>query len=89
MFEPCVLTMPRIYRIWRDLLIILVSGLGAACLWRIPTLHWPAVGLLCLSVAMAAILVPAFLVIPPWVFRRNPKLKGEFSFNISQAGREE
>ncbi len=73
-------------RIWRDLLIIVVSGVGAAYLWRVPSLRWPAVALLCLSVAMAAILVAAFLIIPPWVFRRNPKLKGEFSFNISQEG---
>ena len=73
-------------RIWRDLFIIVVSGAGAAYLLRIPSLHWLAVGLLCLSIAMSAILVAAFLVIPPWVFRRNPKLQGEFSFNVSQDG---
>lgn len=31
-------------------------------------------------------LIVAFLVIPIWVFRRNPKLRDEYSFTISEEG---
>jgi len=73
-------------RVWRDLCIIVVAGTAAAYLWRVPGFHWLGVTLLVLSVSMALILIAAFVIIPPWVFRRNPKLRDEYSFEISPQG---
>jgi len=73
-------------RVWRDICIIVVAGTAAAYLWSVPGFHWLGVALFVLSAAMALILIAAFAVIPPWVFRRNPKLQDEYSFEISPEG---
>jgi hypothetical protein len=73
-------------RVRRDICIVVASGVAAAYLWPSASFHWLGVMLLVLSVAVTLILIAAFIVIPPWVFRRNPKLRDEYSFEISPEG---
>src|SRR5271169_6455226 len=73
-------------RVRRDICIVVVGGMAAAYLWSSRSRHWLGVALLVLSAAVALILIAAFVVIPPWLFRRNPKLKDQFSFKFSEEG---
>ena len=73
-------------RVWRDICIVVGGGVGAVYFWSSSSFHWLGIALLVLSSALTLELIAAFVVIPIWVFRRNPKLRDEFSFRISQEG---
>jgi hypothetical protein len=73
-------------RLWLDIPAIVLAGIGGAFLWRSTTLHWLSTLLIGASCALSLILVAAFLVIPPLAFRREPKLRNEYSLTFSQEG---
>lgn len=73
-------------RVWRDICFVVGGGIGTVYFWSSRSFHWLSVVLLVLSAALAVELIAAFLIIPIWVFRRNPKLRDQYAFTISRDG---
>ena len=73
-------------RLWLDISAILVTGIAGFYFWRSPDLHWPSVAAMSVSVVFLLILFAAFVIIPPMAFRREPKLREEYSLTFSQEG---
>jgi len=55
-------------------------------LWQSPDLHWLGVGCIIVAGAFALVLIVAFTVIPPLVFRREPKFRDDYSLSFSPEG---
>jgi len=64
---------------------IVLVGVGAY-FWRSPNLRWLGVGCVLVAVVFALILITAFTLIPPLVFRREPKFRDDYSLSFSPAG---
>ena len=65
--------------------VVALTGIGAY-LWQSPSSHW--LGVTCVSIAalFSLMLAAAFTVIPPLVFRREPKFREEYSLAFSPEG---
>jgi hypothetical protein len=68
--------------------IVMAVGLAAlgVYLWRSPSSHWLGVLFVGASAVFGLILVAAFLIIPPWAFRHQPKFRDEYSLTFSPEG---
>jgi hypothetical protein len=64
---------------------IVLSALGAYT-WQSPDLHWLGVTCVTVSAVFVLMLIAAFTVIPPLVFRREPKFRDDYSLTFSQEG---
>lgn len=64
---------------------VVLAALGAYC-WRFPSSHWFGVVFVGTSAVFVAIVVAAFLVIPNWAFRHDPKFRDEYSLTFSPEG---
>ena len=73
-------------RLWLDIAVLIVAGLGGVYLWRLPNVRWLSIAALSVSGIFALILLAAFVVIPPLVFRREPKFRDEYSLVFSEEG---
>ncbi len=62
-----------------------LAALGAY-FWRSQSSHWFGVLFVGASATFGLILVAAFLVIPPLVFRHQPKFRDEYSLTFSPEG---
>jgi hypothetical protein len=62
-----------------------LAVLGVYC-WRSPSLHWLGLACIVIAVAFALLLGAAFIVIPPLVFRREPKFRDDYSLTFSPEG---
>jgi YcxB-like protein len=54
--------------------------------WRSESLHWLGVASLIVAAAFALMLFAAFVVIPPVLFRSEPKFRDEYSLAFSPEG---
>ena len=66
-------------------LTVVLVGIGVY-LWRSPSLHWLGLACIVIAAAFALMLVVAFTVIPPLVFRREPKFRDDYSLTFSPEG---
>jgi len=68
--------------------IVMTVGLAVlgAYFWRSPSSHWFGVVAVGASAVFGLILVAAFIVIPPLVFRHQPKFRDEYSLKFSPEG---
>jgi hypothetical protein len=73
-------------RLRGDAVAIVVLVVGGAYLWRSPNLHWLSVACVTVAVVFALIVIAVFTVIPPLVFRREPKFRDEYSLTFSPEG---
>lgn len=64
---------------------VVLVGVGAY-LWCLPSLRWLGVACVAIAVVFALILIAAFTVLPPLVFRREPKFRDEYSMTFSADG---
>ena len=73
-------------RLWLDLSVIVVLAALGAYLWRFPNSHW--VGFACIVIALgfALMLIAAFTIVPPLVFRSQPKFRDDYSLTFSAEG---
>jgi hypothetical protein len=69
-------------RLWLDICVIVVVGAAGIYLW--PSLSGKV--FLGVSVAFAAMLLAAFFVIPPLIFRRQPQFRDDYSLTFSPEG---
>jgi uncharacterized membrane protein YcfT len=69
-------------RLWLDICVVVLVGAAGIYLW--PSLSSKV--FLGVSIAFAVILFAAFFVIPPLIFRREPKFRDEYSLTFSQEG---
>lgn len=65
--------------------IVVLVGVGA-CLLRWSNLHWCGLTCIIVAIAFGLLLVAAFTVIPPLAFRREPKLRDDYSLTFSPEG---
>jgi hypothetical protein len=73
-------------RLRLDIVVTVVLAAIGAYLWRSPTLHWLGVTSVVISVGFALMLVAAFTIIPPLVFRREPKFRDDYALTFSPDG---
>jgi hypothetical protein len=73
-------------RLRLDIVMAVVLAAVGAYFWRSPSSHWFGVILVGASAAFALILVAAFVIIPPLVFRREPKFRDDYSLTFSEEG---
>lgn len=64
---------------------VILAGFGAYAL-RSPNLHWLGLACVVVAVAFGLLLVAAFTVIPPLIFRREDKFRDEYSLTFSAEG---
>jgi YcxB-like protein len=64
---------------------VVLAGIGTY-LWRSSNLHWLGLACVVISVGFTLMLVAAFTVIPPLVFRREPKFRDDYSLTFSPEG---
>ena len=69
-----------------DVVVTLVAAGVGIYLWRFPDLHWLSVACVVVAVVFALMLIAAFTVIPPLVFRWEPKFRDEYSLTFSGEG---
>ena len=69
-------------RLRLDIGVVVVVGAAGFYLW--PSLSGKV--FLVVSIAFAAMLLAAFFVIPPLIFRREPKFRDEYSLTFSPEG---
>jgi hypothetical protein len=73
-------------RVRRDIVVIVVlAGIGIY-LWQLPDFHSLGVAAVVGSVGIAAMILAAFVVVPPLAFRRQLKFRDEYSLTFSAAG---
>jgi YcxB-like protein len=73
-------------RLWLDIpMIVVLAALGVYS-WRSPGLQWLSIVSIVASAVFALILVAAFAIIPPLLFRRQPKFRDEYSLTFSPDG---
>jgi hypothetical protein len=73
-------------RVRFDIIAAIVAALLGAYSWRSPDYHWLGVICVAASVALVLILFAAFVVIPPFAFRSEPKFRDDYSLTFSQDG---
>jgi hypothetical protein len=64
---------------------VVLVGIGGY-LWQSPTTHWLGVWSVVIAVLFGLLLIAAFTIIPPLVFRREPKFRDEYSLTFSSEG---
>ena len=64
---------------------VVLVGIGGY-LWQSPTTHWLGVGSVVVAAVFGLLLIAAFTIIPPLVFRREPKFRDEYSLIFSSEG---
>ena len=69
-----------------DIVVTIVLAVAGIYFWSSPGDHWLGVVCAAVSAALTLVLVAAFLVIPPLVFRSNPKFRDDYSLTFSQEG---
>jgi hypothetical protein len=57
-----------------------------AYLWRSPSSHWSGVFFVCASAVFVLFLLAAFVIIPPFAFRMEPKYRDDYSLVFSMEG---
>ena len=62
-----------------------LAGSGVS-LWQSPSSHWLGVACVVIAGLFSLMLVVAFAVMPPLVFRREPKFRDEYSLAFSPDG---
>ncbi|MDR3403375.1 MAG: YcxB family protein [Chthoniobacter sp.] len=65
--------------------VIILVGLGAY-LWQSPVTRALGIGCAAVGLLFALLLVAAFTVIPPLLFRREPKFRDDYSLTFSAEG---
>jgi hypothetical protein len=73
-------------RLWLDITALVGSAIFGAYLWRSEGSNWLAILSLSVASIFAVMLVSAFLIIPPLVFRREPKFLDTYSLTFSEDG---
>jgi hypothetical protein len=73
-------------RLRLDIVVTIVLLGGGVYLWRSPSLHWLSLACVVIAGVFVLILITAFAVIPPLVFRREPKFRDEYSLTFSPDG---
>ena len=74
------------FRIWLDIIVVVLAGAGAFYLWQFPSLHWISITFLGVLGIFGLGLVASFTVIPPMVFRRDRKLRDNYTVTCSREG---
>lgn len=64
---------------------VVLFGIGVY-LWQLPSLHWLGLACIVIAVASALMFVADFTVLPPLVFRREPKFRDDYSLTFSPEG---
>ena len=73
-------------RLRLDIVAVAVLAALGAYNWRSPTLHWLGMVSVGISAVFALMLVAAFTIIPPLVFRREAKFRDDYSLTFSPEG---
>ena len=73
-------------RLRLDIAVILVTAVLGAYFWYSMQSTWFGITLVGVSVAFALLLIAAFVVIPPLLFRREPKFSDDYSLTFSPEG---
>src|SRR6266567_2843432 len=73
-------------RLRLDLVVLAVAFVAGVYLWQSPSSRWLSISVLSVSGIFGLILIAAFVVIPPLVFRREPKFKDEYSLAFGEQG---
>lgn len=73
-------------RVRLDIVAAIVVGLLGVYSWRSPGYHWLSVVCLVASFALGFMLFAAFVLIPPFAFRNEPKFRDDYSLTFSQDG---
>jgi len=73
-------------RVRLDIVASIVVALLAVYFWRSPDYHWLSLVCLVASFVLVFILFAAFIVIPPFAFRSEPKFRDDYSLTFSQDG---
>src|ERR1700680_172787 len=73
-------------RVRFDIAAAIVVALFGAYEWRSPDYHWFGVVSVGASVVLVLVLLAAFVVVPPLIFRSEPKLRDDYSLTFSQDG---
>jgi YcxB-like protein len=69
-----------------DIVAAIVVALLGVHFWRSPDYHWLSVICLVVSFVLIFMLFAAFVVVPPFAFRSEPKFRDEYSLTFSQDG---
>ncbi len=64
---------------------IVLAGIGGY-LWQSPATHWFGVGCVVVATVLVLMLIAAFTIIPPLVFRRETKFRDDYSLTFSSEG---
>ena len=70
-------------RLWLDVFLIAVFVVLGVYVWFLPGLLWLSICCFGVSGIFALTLIAAFFIIPPLVFRREPKFRDEYSITFS------
>jgi len=73
-------------RLRLDVVVILLTAGAGVYLLRSSGSRWLGIASLVASGALALILVAAFAVMPPLIFRREPKFRDQYSLTFSSEG---
>jgi hypothetical protein len=74
------------FRIWLDIIVVVLVGTAALYLWQLPSLYWISITLLGVLGIFALGLVASFTVIPPMIFRRDRKFRDNYTVTCSGEG---
>ena len=73
-------------RLWLDVVAIVTVGGYGIYLVVYSGKHWLGGGMIAAAAALAFMLAAAFLVIPQWTFRHEPKFRDEYMLTFSDEG---
>lgn len=65
--------------------IVVLAALGAY-LWRFTDSHWFGLAYIVIALGFALMLIAAFTIVPPLVFRSQPKFRDDYSLTFSAEG---
>ena len=69
-----------------DIAAVIVLPLVGVYLWHSPDLHWLGVTCVVTFAVFVLILIASFTVIPPLIFRSQPKFQDDYSLTFSPEG---
>jgi len=70
-------------RLWLDIPVTVLTATFGIYLWRSTEPRWYGMAALGISVIFAMMLVAAFCIIPPMIFRREAKFRDEYELTFS------
>lgn len=73
-------------RLWLDISVLVGSAIFGTYSWQSKGWRWEVLVSLGASSILAVMLIAVFLIIPPLVFRREPKLRDQYSLTFSEEG---